>query len=253
MSTNPASPNGSTKGPSGLVIAGVGCLAIIIVIGVVGMMVVQKIYHKVADVAKESGGNPAVMVAKLAIAANPDLEIVTTDEAKGVITVREKKTGKTITMPLTDFEKGKITVKDADGKTTTLDISESVDGGGKMTIQSPDGKTVIAGGTTTLPAWVPTYPGAQPVEGSGFSSETPDGVAGMQSSTSTDSITQAKELYESKLKAAGFETHVNSLNSDGKETVSISATKDADKTSVNVIIVNEDGKTKLTTSYQGKP
>lgn len=202
------------------------------------------------EIAAESGGNPAKLMAKLAVAANPDLEIVSTDEAKGEMTLRDKKSGKSITLPLNELAEGKITVKEADGKTTTVDMSEASNGG-KMTIEGPDGKTVISSSaqTSSLPSWMPAYPGASPKEG-GFSSETPEGIAGTQSFSTSDGVEKVKQFYAEKFKAGGFETSVNSIESDGSLTATLSATK-GEKTSANVLVLTEDGKTVVTLSYQG--
>jgi hypothetical protein len=249
MSTTPPPPE-SKKGLSGLAIAGIGCLSIVALAGIAGILLINRGCQKVKEIAEESGGNPAKLMAKLAVAANPDLEIVSTDDAKGEMTLRDKKSGKSITLPLNDLAKGKITVQEADGKTTTVDVAET-GSGGKMTIEGPDGKTVISSGAqaSSLPSWIPAYPGASPKEG-GFSSETPEGIAGTQSFTSSDAVEKVKQFYAEKFKAAGFETSVNSIDTDGSLTATVSANK-GEKTSVNVLVLAEDGKTVVTFSYQG--
>ena len=120
-----------------------------------------------------------------------------------------------------------------------------------MTIEDPDGKTVISSGVqvSSLPSWIPAYPGASAKEG-GFSSETPQGIAGTQSFSTSDSVEKVKQFYAEKLKAAGFETSVNSVDTDGNLTATLSATK-GEKTSANVLVLTEDGKTVVTLSYQG--
>ena len=248
MSTTPPSPE-SKKGLSGLAIAGIGCLSIVALTGLAGILLINRGCQKVKEIAAESGGNPTKLMAKLAVAANPDLEIVSTDDAKGEMTLRDKKSGKSITMPLNDLAQGKITVQEADGKTTTVDVAET-GSGGKMTIEGPDGKTVISSGTqaSSLPSWIPAYPGASPNEG-GFSNETPEGSAGTQSFSTSDSVEKVKQFYAEKLKAAGFETSVNSIESDGRLTATLSAAK-GEKTSANVLVLTEDGKTVVTFSYQ---
>lgn len=64
---------------------------------------------------------------------------------------------------LNDLAEGKISIQEADDKTTTIDVAET-SGGGKMTIESSDGKTVISRGAqaSSLPSWIPAYPGASP-------------------------------------------------------------------------------------------
>lgn len=247
MSTIPP-PSEPRKGLSGLAIAGLGCFGLLTLIGIGGMMLISKGCQKVQQIAEESGGNPAKVMAKLAVAANPDLEIVSTDDAKGEMTLRDKKSGKTITMPMNDLAKGKFTVQEADGKTTTVDVSEAA--GGKMTIQGPDGKTVISAEAGALPAWVPAYPGAQSHPG-GMRSETPEGVAGSVGFTTADPVAKVRQFYETKLKEAGFDAQVNSFTNNGTETASIVGTKDSGKTSVNLVITSEEGKTTVMTSYQG--
>jgi hypothetical protein len=59
-----------------------------------------------------------------------------------------------------------------------------------------------------------------------------------------------KQYYVEKFKAAGFETSVNSIDTDGNLTATLAATK-GEKTSANVLILTEDGKTLVTLSYQG--
>lgn len=249
MSTTPPSPE-SKKGLSGLAITGIGCLSIVALAGIAGILLINRGCQKVKEIAEESGGNPAKLMARLAVAANPDLEIVNTDDAKGEMTLRDKKSGKSITMPLNDLAKGKITVQEADGKTTTVDVAETGHGG-KMTIEGPDGKTVISSGSqaSSLPSWIPAYPGATAKEG-GFSSETPEGSAGTQSFSSSDPVEKVKQYYVEKFKAAGFETSANSVETDGSLTATVSATR-GEKTSANVLILTEDGKTLVTLSYQG--
>src|SRR6476620_7608924 len=71
--------------------------------------------------AKEAGLDPELMqkrpalaVAKMMVAANPDVELVSVDDEKGLITVKDKKTGKTVTVNLEEAQKGKITFKGDD-------------------------------------------------------------------------------------------------------------------------------------------
>lgn len=249
MSTTSPSQE-SKKGLSGLAVVGIGCLSLVALAGIAGILLINRGCQKVKEIAAESGGNPARLMAKLAVAANPDLEIISTDEAKGEMTLRDKKSGKSITMPLNDLAKGKFTIQEADGKTTTVDVAEAADGG-KMTIQGPDGKTVISSGAQagSLPSWIPVYPGASPKDG-GFSSETPEGIAGTQSFSSSDTVEKVKQFYAEKLKATGFETNVSSIDTDGNLTATLSATQ-GESTSANVLILTEDGKTVITLSYQG--
>ena len=77
----------------------------------VGGITMYYVAHKV----KQAAHNPALAVTRLLAAANPDVDVVSTDEDKGTITVRDKKTGKTITMNFADAQKGKF-VFEQDGQ-----------------------------------------------------------------------------------------------------------------------------------------
>ena len=59
--------------------------------------------------------NPALATAKLLAATNPDLEVVSHDDGRGLVTIRQRSTGKTVTMNLDEIKHGKITFRE-DGK-----------------------------------------------------------------------------------------------------------------------------------------
>ena len=52
--------------------------------------------------------NPALAVAKIVAATNPNVEVLGVDEKKGVIRVREKSSGKIMTMNFEDAKQGKF-------------------------------------------------------------------------------------------------------------------------------------------------
>ena len=72
-----------------------GCLVLVIIC-------VAAISFFIAHKAKQAGidtdllkRNPALAAAKIMVAANPDVEMVSADEGRQEITVRDKQTGKT--------------------------------------------------------------------------------------------------------------------------------------------------------------
>ena len=78
-------------------------------------------------------------------AVHPDAEVVSVDEDKGMITVRDKKTGKTITMNLRDAQKGKF-VFEQDGK--KLQMEAHADGDkGSFELKSNEGSMKFGTGT----------------------------------------------------------------------------------------------------------
>ena len=91
-----------------------GCLVLVIVC-VIGLgLVVRSQFRQ----------NPAATAARLLRMTNSNVELVSVDEAKQEITIRDKKTGKVYTVSLEDAEKGKFVIKE-DGKTTVIDGGES--------------------------------------------------------------------------------------------------------------------------------
>ena len=99
-------------------VAGLFVLGIISVVGT-GFFVIHK--------AKEAGfdsdlmrRNPGLAVAKLVAATNPDLEVVSVDDGKGRITIREKSTGKTTTVTFDEMKRGKFTFHEEGKDAVTL-------------------------------------------------------------------------------------------------------------------------------------
>lgn len=125
--------------------------------------------------------NPALAAAKVMVSLNPEVEIVKLDEDRGMMTIREKKTGKTITMNADDIKNGKISFSD-----------EST--GEKFSLGS--------GGEITLPAWLPSYPGSKP-EGT-FSASGSGSEGGMAHFKTSDASSKVLSFYEENLKSAGF-------------------------------------------------
>lgn len=245
----PGPPPADKKGLSGLAIAGIGCLGLLVLFGIAGAMVVYKGWQKVKDVVHEASDNPTKAAALLAVKLNPDLELVKTDDAKGEITIRDKKSGEVTTLSFDDMSQGKFTVKDAKGGETTVDVSGG-SSGGKMTIKDADGKTTTfnSGGAVKLPRWVTTYKGAEEVPG-GMHTESPEGVAGMHQVHTSDPVAKVKEGLEAQLKADGFTTETHVMSADGKDMATIQATKE--KHTINVVVTVEAGKTVVVTNYEG--
>src|SRR3989442_6898071 len=100
-----------------------GKLLIGIVIGCGGLIIVGIIAFALGgfflwNKAKQAGldpdlieKKPALAVAKMMVAANPDVELVSVDDEKGVITVKDKKTGETLTVDLDEAQQGRLVFK----------------------------------------------------------------------------------------------------------------------------------------------
>src|SRR5262249_50314918 len=143
--------------------------------------------------------NPGLAVSKMIAATNPNVEVVGTDQGRGTISIRDKKTGKVVTMSFDDAKNGRftMTVEDDNGKTASMEFG--------------------AGSTAKLPSWVPSYPGATP-QGN-FSARGDDGSGrgegGIFSFTTHDDPSNVIEFYQEKAKDLNMKATLTANSSDG--------------------------------------
>lgn len=163
-------------------------------------------YHK----AKQAGFDvallekkPELAFLKMAVAANPDAELVSIDERRGIASVRDKKTGKVITMNFEDIKKGRFTLEE-DGKKVTLAAKGEGDQG-SLEVTSNEGTAKFGAGAVKLPAWLPAYTGAK-LEG--FSTEGTTGSTGGFGFKTSDSADKVATFYDDELKKAGFKVEL---------------------------------------------
>ena len=170
---------------------GVGALlAILLIVIVAGGLFV---WYKVRQAGLDPGlmqRNPALAVAKIVTASNPNVEVLGVDEQKGVIRVREKSSGKIMTLNFEDARQGKFVFKEE----------------GEVKVGSDQG----AGKT---PDWAPAYPGAS-VEGN-VSMQGGEGESGGFHFTTKDPADKVIAFYETALKNAGMKVASNSTREGG--------------------------------------
>ncbi|MGH9380894.1 MAG: hypothetical protein ACRD2Z_09830, partial [Thermoanaerobaculia bacterium] len=152
----------------------IGCLGIIVLVGILTVAGGIFATKKLKDVAENYRENPARAAAELAVRMNPDLELVEADDEAQTLTIRNKKTGEVFTADWSDIQQGKFRI-DAGGKKVTVDATRATSGDGgviTMTDESGDATVTIGGGdTSSVPAWFPAYPGASKA-GSTYTSKT---------------------------------------------------------------------------------
>jgi hypothetical protein len=124
--------------------------------------------------------NPALAAAKVIASLNPDVEIVKVDEDRGLLTLKDKKTGKIITINADDVKNGKLTFSDDTGERVTFGAHSAVN----------------------LPAWLPSYPGSKP-EGT-FSASGSGSEGGMAHFKTSDAGSKVLSYYQEALKNGGF-------------------------------------------------
>lgn len=161
--------------------------------------------------------NPGLAAAKLAISLNSDLELVSIDESKGTLTVKDKKTGQVVTINADQAQQGKITVNQQGKEGVTIDGS----GGSVKVEKGNETATFGAGSNASLPDWVPAYPGAD-ME-SLYSTSTNEANAVGFTFTTDDSPAEVINFYESELKSEGFKVTTSTTNTNGQVTSQVTA------------------------------
>jgi hypothetical protein len=162
--------------------------------------------------------NPGIALAKLITAANPNAEVVSTDNGAQTITIRDKKTGEEVTMSFDDIKAGRFKMR-AIGKNGEVANVEMGAGSGKV------------------PSWLPTYPGAT-AQGN-FTATGDDntgrGAGGIVTYESSDSPQKVFDYYKTKLNTMGMKIESEASNGN---TGSITAREEDEKRWINVTIGN---------------
>jgi hypothetical protein len=226
------------------VLAGCGGLLVLVllVMTVIGFYVRSKV--------KEFGGNPAFAAAKMAVALNPNVALVEANERTGKITVRDKKTGKTVTMDFRDIQKGRFSFEDDEGKKIDLEAKGEGDSG-SMTVKGPEGSMQFGGGSAArIPAWVPQYPGAQVV--GTFSAQGGQGDSGTFQLKCSGSVETVAAFYEREIKAAGMTVQKHSMQSGNTSTIMVMGENTSDGRSMSATVSSTDQGTAAQIVYQTK-
>jgi len=222
----------------------VGVLGFFLLVGIVISVGVGMFVHKVKQ-------NPALAMAKLLTAANPEVEVLSADEGQSTVTFRNKKTGETVTMNFDDIKQGRIEFKGPKGERAT--INAHGDGqSGSLEIKSPEGSMQFgAGANAKIPDWIPAYPGATPQ--ANFSMQGGDGSGGTFSYTTKDSAEAVLAFYNRSLTGAGFKITSNvSGNANGASGNMISAEEEASKRTMVITLGSENGTTTVNVIYGTK-
>jgi len=194
--------------------------------------------------------HPAVATAKMLVALNPDIELVSVDEEKELITIKDKKTGETITVSLDQAKKGKVTFK-KDGQEAVIE-AKADESSGTLEVKSAEGSAKFGTGSVAqLPDWLPAYPETQP-QGS-YSAQSKEGASGGFHFTTTDAIAKVIGFYEDGLKRAGMSVTTNIIQTNGKATGGIATAEDSNKNRTAYInaAVNDEG-TQVTVVFASK-
>ncbi len=242
-----AAPSASKKKGPLIWILG-GCLGIIvlgaIILAVGSYFVAQKIKQAGLDPALIQK-NPGLAVVKMMAASNPDIEILGVDEDRGVIKVRNKKDGKSLTINLEDAKNGKIVFLDENGE--RVELNTKVEGDqASLDVTTSRGSLRMGANVGKLPEWLPVYPGAQ--GSSTFDVQSKEGSAASFQLKTSDAPAKVADFYESRLKSAGFEVE---RTGEGDSITLTAHDPNSERTATAMISGGADGTTVLL-SFEAK-
>ncbi|HVJ45850.1 MAG TPA: hypothetical protein VM511_05645 [Luteolibacter sp.] len=189
----PPLPVPEKKGLSGLAWTGIGCgvVLLIAVAAIIGGSIF--VYNK----AKSYAGNPDKMLAELIVASSPELQKISSDDAKKEMTVRTK-AGETFTVSYEDLTNGKFSFKDSTGKVTTV--------GGSKDFSS-------------VPSWGPQTPRISGLP-SVFPIVLPGKSKGFYTAETEGTVGETDSFFKGFAEAAGFtQSSYSSTNFEAKETM----------------------------------
>lgn len=169
--------------------------------------------------------NPVMATAKMVTAFSPDLELLSADEATGVIRVKNKKDGKVMILNFERAKKGEVVLQEEGKEPVTIQTNGGPDGG--LVVKSKDGTMEMGSGEASLPSWLPSYPGAKFT--GNFSTKTDEQAAASMAFTSADAPEKLAEYYREALKTAGLKITTNVTNTTDNETSSVLAASDDEK------------------------
>ena len=200
------------KGLSPLAWIGIGCGGLLLI----GILVVSVGgYFAAKTVSDFVGDNPAAAAAEAIVRINPELELVESDREAGTITIREKSTGKEVTVNYSQLERGELVFGDAEGEEVRIQSGTSGDGG-PISITGSDGSSVsmgAAGAAVEAPSWLGEYPGTK-TEVGGYAATSNGKRSGIYS-FATDDAAAALSYYEGRLQALGLEADRSSFSGGG--------------------------------------
>jgi len=223
------------------VLGGCGTLIVLGIIAIVGLGLFGLHKMKQAGIDPElMKKNPVLAGAKFAVASNPELEMVSSDDDAGTVVVRNKKTGKVISMKLDPASK-KMVIVDENGKEGTITLNS-----GNVEMKGPDGTVKIGANTDKAPDWVPVYPGASPQNVFSASAEGEQtGSAGFTTSDSPEKVS----YFGDRLKSGGFKVSTTSNNTDGKVAGMVTGEDKDNKRTVLVTATPDDKGTNVSVSF----
>ncbi len=248
----PPPPVKKKMGALGWVLMGCGGILVIGLIACIGL------YFFVVHKAKEAGidpdllrSNPGLAAAKMVVAANPDLELISEDDNRGIIRVHDRKQNKNFIVNFEDAKKGKLTLQEEGQDAVTLSSSGS-GANGSFEINSSQGTLKVGGGgPTNQPSWVPSYPNSQP-QGV-MSAEDANGKTAEFSFKTSDSVEKVVGFYKDALASNGLSvTNSGIFNATGSTSGIVAAQDSGKSRQVTLAVSNSTGETTVSLTWTEK-
>ena len=230
----------------------IGCGSLIVIGAIMIFAGGYFLYNKAKDMGFDPElmeKEPALAVGKIIAATNPDVELVSVDENKKLITLREKKTGKVVTINLEDAQQGKI-VFGEEGKGEVTIEAKGEGESGSVDIKTSEGNARLSTGSdAAMPDWIPEYPGAE-ITGN-FSMRSDKTDSGSFGFSTEDSIDEVVSFYEDALKENGLKVSTSMQREGGRVTLGTVAGDGGDKKQSAYVTAQTEGSlTKVTVTYQ---
>ena len=174
--------------------------------------------------------NPGLAITKMIASANPDVDVLNTDEGAGKITVRDKKTGKVVTMTFDEAKNGKFSfsAQGEDGKTASLEFGAGAD---------------------KVPSWIPAYPGAKAEGTFAVNGNGGQGSGGSLGFSTSDPPAQVMSFYQDKCKELGLKVDMVTTTSEGGM---VKAADQDEARTLLVIVGRGSGGTTVSVTYGTK-
>jgi hypothetical protein len=219
----------------------IGCLVIV----VLGLGTCYALGRFATNKFKQYADNPEMTAARLIVGANPDLELVSTDEAAGKLTIRNKETGEQVTVTLSELREGKLSFATKEGESRIAFGSDGV----KVTdAQGQETSISLPSGASDLPEWVPAYAGSE--INKVMSTANKRQRSGTFILNTDGTVQQLADFYEKELRGAGLDAD-KSIAAMGSEMSGATVTaKSADgRRTINVAITDLGGKARAILTY----
>jgi len=200
-------------------------LVVLIVLLSIGILGIAALVGTGLYVARHGGG---YALAKMIAQANPNVEVVRTDDGAGTITLRDRRNGKEVTLTFDDARRGGIRFLAEDsGKSASVQF----------------------GGDAKVPGWVPTYPGGhvEPVVAASGESDQGREEGGNFTVNTGDDPAKVMAFYEAQAREAGMRVEVKEHRGERNTIV---AKDDEGRREFTAIIMPHFGGTTVNVTYK---